>query len=290
VVKVLNLRVLAYSLDNGCIPEQTTRNMKNMADRLNAKLVIEKNECLKKCIEHHMSSFIRRPSAPMIGLLCTGCRLGMDTRISGFARENRIPVIISGSNPLDVRSYKQNIMALSPNSGKMYSYVLGYLLQVIRNPMWVLDYDCLVTQIKEYYHHFVRGPGRREDELQIAPFYRYIRWDEKEVTSKIENELDWRKHPDTESTWRGDCDIALLKLYLYREMLGYNDQDEGLSYLVRDGQISREQALERLKEEGDVPEDVIKEILGGLRFDFSNLKMALEPVRFSQSVSHAAAF
>ena len=278
LVKVLNLRVLAYFIDNGFIPEQTKLNIKSMVDILGVNLAIEKNECLEKCIRHHLLSFIHKPSAPMVGLMCTGCRLGMDIKIPAFARNNRVPVIIIGSNPLDDRSFKQMIMALDPNrSRKKGSFILGYLLQVIRNPMWILNYTCLVTQIKEYYHHFYIKRSRKGDILRITPFYSYIRWEEKALISTIQDELNWGETPGAESTWRGDCDIALLKLYLYKKTLGFNDRDEGLSYLIRDSQVSREEALERLEKEGKISEEVIKEILDKLGLDFSILKIALEP-------------
>ena len=118
--------------------------------------------------------------------------------------------------------------------------------------------------------------SRSGDLLRISPFYSFIRWEEEALISTINDELDWRETPGAESTWRGDCDIALLKLYLYQKTLGYNDRDEGLSHLIRDGQIGREEALERLKEEGKISEEVVREILDKHGLDFQALKMALE--------------
>jgi hypothetical protein len=206
----------------------------------------------------------------------------MDVMIPAFAEKNKVPVIISGSNPLEDRSFKSRIMALNPDSEsrrKKVSFILGYLLQVIRNPRWILNYTCLVTQIQEYFHHFYQRRRRmgKGDLIKISPFYFYIRWEEKTLISTIKDELSWRETPGAKSTWRGDCDIALLKLYLYKKTLGYNDRDEGLSYLVRDNQISRDEALERLEEEGKISEEAIKEILDKLGSDFSTLKVALEP-------------
>lgn len=96
---------------------------------------------------------------------------------------------------------------------------------------------------------------------KIVPFYHYIRWDEKVIVETIQKELNWEMNPNAKSSWRGDCDIALLKLYLYKKMLGFNDRDDGLSCLVRDGQLSREEAFQRLAKEGDIAQDVINEIL-----------------------------
>jgi hypothetical protein len=40
------------------------------------------------------------------------------------------------------------------------------------------------------------------------------------ATSSIKDELKWEENPDAGSTWRGDCIVALLKLYLYKKLSG----------------------------------------------------------------------
>lgn len=263
LVKVLNLRVLAYSVDHGFIPEQTILNMKNMIDILNVKLVIEEHDHLKKCLKHTAPSWMHRPSLPMIEILCTGCRLGIIRGTINFAKKNKIPVIIGGGTPFERVEYRTG------NFG-----ILEYLYQIIRNPKWIMNPTYLITQIKEYFYYFhSRKIIKESDILRIGPFRDYIRWEEKEVFSTLKNELNWDKNPNVESTWRGDCAIALLKLYVYKKVLGFNDKVVNLSYLIRDGQISREEALERLNKEEEVPENVINEILDNLglnHIDFKN--------------------
>ena len=280
LVKILNLRVLAYSSDNGFIPEQTKLNMKNMANILNVQLYIEKHGHLKKCIKHHMLSWMHKPSPPMVGMLCVGCKLPTDLGIVNFAKKNKISIIIMGGTPFEGQGYKTNMMKVNPNSKSHYSFIVGYLSQIIRNPKWVLNCACLITQIKEYYYHYYQRKAVKTKELMwISPFYRYKRWEEKEVISKIENELNWKRNPETEFTWRGDCDIALLKLYLYRKTLGFNDKDDGLSSLIRDNQISRQEALSRVSTEGEISEKVIKHIVDRLGLNYPDLKIALRKIQ-----------
>jgi hypothetical protein len=69
--------------------------------------------------------------------------------------------------------------------------------------------------------------------------------------------------------------MALLKLYLHKRILGFNDKDCGFSCLLRDGQITRQQALARLENEGDIKEDIIKQIFQDLQLDYSALETAL---------------
>jgi hypothetical protein len=133
----------------------------------------------------------------------------------------------------------------------------------------------LSVQAKEfrvYYGRQYRKKLRKRGYHFLSPFYRFIKWDEKIILETLENELGWRKHSLSGSTWRGDCDIALLKLYLYKLCLGYNDKDDYLSELVRDGQITRESALHRLESEQYISESVIKHLVESQGINYSDFQ------------------
>ena len=280
LVKILNLRVLAYSADNGFIPEQTKLNMKNMTDVLKVKLVIEEHDYLRRCLRHHILSWIHSPSPVMVGMLCAGCKLGIDLGLFNFAKSSNIPVVIRGGTPFEGQGYKVNMMKLNPNSRNNTSFIIGYLSEILRNPRWILKPACSIIQLKEYYYHFCKRTIQRDkDLLAISPYYYYVRWQENDVISTIKNELRWQENPDAGSTWRGDCFIALLKLYLYKKILGFNDKDDGLSCLIRDNQISRKEGLKRLNKEGEISEKVIREIFDKLGLKYSDLSIALKKIR-----------
>jgi hypothetical protein len=278
--KVLNLRVLAYSVDNGFIPEQTKMNMKNITDMLNVKLVIEKHQNLERCLKHHISAWIKRPSAAMIGLLCTGCKYSMVSRIKKFAEKEKIPIVILGETPFETEGhYKRNLMKINPNSGDSStidrSFIAGYLNRVLRNPRWILNPYALMMQFAEYFFYFRKNVLGIGDFFPFFPFMNYIRWEEKKVVSILTKELDWKQNPNVEMNWRGDCQVAILKLYLYKKILGFNDTDEGLSCLIRDKQITRQEALERLGKEGTIPEGAVKEVFKNLGVSDLKLEKAL---------------
>ncbi|HDS45785.1 MAG TPA: hypothetical protein ENN68_06810 [Methanomicrobia archaeon] len=216
----------------------------------------------------------------MIGVLCTGCRLGITVGILNLAKNNNIPLIISGGTPFEGQGYKTNIMKVNPNGG-MSSFVSGYLYQIVRNPKWIMNSDSLITQGKEFYYYFYPGRKKLAEKMgitQISPFHAHLHWRENEILRTIKTELNWREYPGIKSTWRGDCEIAILKDYLYKKTLGFNDKDDGLSSLIRDHQLTRAEALERLNNEGDVPEQVLQDIFEKHGLDYSDLKIALEKI------------
>ncbi len=124
---------------------------------------MENHNYLRICIKHHIRSWVKRPSPAMIGLLCTGCRLGIDRGILNLSMKERIPVIIMGGTRVDSQTdFKYNIMKLNPDDNSSISFVLGYLQNIFKNPRWILNYNCLYTQFMEYYVHYFSKSAKRK--------------------------------------------------------------------------------------------------------------------------------
>jgi len=282
LVKKLNMKVLAYNVDNGFTPEQTKINMINATNILNVKLVVDKIDYLEKCFKHHIISWMHKPSLAMIETFCIGCRYGQNKGLPKFAKKNKIPIYIMGATLSEKANYKINMLKLKPDSKGNIQIIIGTLLHLAKNPKTFCNVNCLSMQIKEYFSYFLffnkikKKIGIKSNILRLDPFVTYKRWEEKEINAIIQNELKWKKYQGIESTWRGDCDIALIKLYMYKQILGFNDKDEGFSYLIRDNQINRDEALERIKTEGDVPKEIIKEIFDKYGLNFSDFEVALK--------------
>ncbi|MBN1970755.1 MAG: hypothetical protein JW870_15415 [Candidatus Delongbacteria bacterium] len=268
---VLKLKVIAFNIDNGYLPSVTQDNIKNITKLLNIDLVIKKFPYLEKCFHNHLKAWLHKPSAAMISALCIGCRLGLEKGIYELVQEYDIPVYIEGDTPFEGNQYKTNLIRISENSRTKSSLVLGYLSQVSKNIRWISNPYCIFTQTNEYlafYGLWYTKKLKRKGRSKISPFHKYIRWEEEKIIDVLENKLGWKRNKKTGSTWRGDCDIALLKLYLYKELLGYNDKDDSLSDLIRDGQISREKALNRLEGEQFISERLIRYIVEKNNIDF----------------------
>ena len=280
--KVLNLNVLAYSADNGFLPEETKSNREKIADKLGVKLVVEDHHYLRKCLKHHLNAWIHKPSPAMISMLCTGCRLGLDIGLLRFAKTMKVPVLIWGGTPFEGMDFKPRLMKRGLRDTKDDSLVLRYTAQILKNPRWILSPSCLWIQLKEFYiHHyakrkFYRRKAKKAGILWISPYFTHIKWVEKEILSVLKRELYWETTSDVESTWRGDCHVAILRNYLYKKMLGFNDNDDHLSCLIRDGQLTRDQALERIRIEGSVKEELIEEMMNNPGVKYQRFRIAVE--------------
>jgi len=94
---------------------------------------------------------------------------------------------------------------------------------------------------------------------EMKPFQKHIHWIEKDIVNVITNEYSWKNFQGMTSTWRGDCYLGPIRQKLYKTFLGYNDKTPHLSDLIRDGQLTRLEALERVQKEEDVPDEVLQE-------------------------------
>jgi hypothetical protein len=86
-------------------------------------------------------------------------------------------------------------------------------------------------------------------DIKTVTFFDYIYWNEKKIISVLYSELDWKwkKAPDCTAIamWRIDDKYSPLYNYLYLKMVGFTENDAMYSNMIREGQISREDALER---------------------------------------------
>lgn len=233
-----------------------------------------------------MLTWMHKPSLPMIESICVGCRYSHFKGLPTFAKKNNIPIFISGSTPTAEKIiYRFNYLKLKPGKKGQIQIFLGLIKHMIINPKIFLNGTCLLTQIQEYFYFYnifgklKKRLGIKAKILRLDPFVKYKRWEEKEVLSTIQNELNWKKNPIIGSTWRGDCEIALLKLYLYKQILGFNDKEDGLSNLIRDTQITRDEAMERLLKEEHVPEELIKDIFTKIGLNFYDLQIVFQKIK-----------
>ena len=159
-------------------------------------------------------------------------------------------------------------------------------MEILKNSFYILSPICLIIYIKEYLYHFsalkIIFPSKSilrdvvYPKLKTIFLYDYIEWNEEKIVSTIRTELKWEQYSYSESTWRSDCKLSLLKDYLFMETIGFTKKDDQLSCMIRENMINRDKALERLKKENVIPQQVITEIFDELQLNFQNLLVALE--------------
>ncbi len=280
-VKKLGLRTLACCVDNGFVPEQTMTNIKTATEILGVDLVVKKHDLVASCLKHTLKSWMKRPTPGMIGVMCAGCTLGLRIGLLETAREYEIPMMLYGIGEPE-QSFAEKYLSYNAH-GKItkLSLGVGFFTEIALNPRYLFSPRSVITYIKEFLFRwsgsFQRWAVRKVQPTNLEmvfPFY-YMEWDEDEILSVIKNELHWQRCEYTENTWRADCTIAMLKNYLYDETVGFSKVEELLSNLVRLEMITREEAIERLKHDSVVSDDLVTALFDRLGLDTEDMRKAL---------------
>jgi hypothetical protein len=79
--------------------------------------------------------------------------------------------------------------------------------------------------------------------------WHYIPWNEKRIVATITNRYGWETAPDSVSSWRIDDGTPPFYNYIYYHVQGFTEHDGLRSNQIREGHISRSEALRLVREE-----------------------------------------
>jgi hypothetical protein len=243
--KIFGLKVLAFNYDNCLTHPQAQENVREITNSLGVDLVIKRNEKQKDYMITNLKAYLRKPSLAMVPMLCTGCRYGIIGNAFNVAREYKIPMIIIGWSPVEDTPFKEAYLRESGNS------VMGGLIRnLFKNPAYLKPGNIIVA-VKDYYHNYqhvkdgnivlkILHPG-----VNLIQFYNYILYDPDRIQRILEKEVGW-KSPDKKDSWQWDCKIKLIQNYFYDNDANFTATDGYLSAMVREGFITRTEALNKL--------------------------------------------
>ncbi|HEY0088847.1 MAG TPA: hypothetical protein VGB37_08385, partial [Candidatus Lokiarchaeia archaeon] len=72
---------------------------------------------------------------------------------------------------------------------------------------------------------------------------------------------------------RFDCRLDYVRRVMYETTVGVSELRDLFSKMIREGQITREEALKRLEEEDVISKEVIENVLGELELKPSDLNL-----------------
>ena len=254
LVKELGVDAVAMNYDGGFTHPDATSNLKTMVDRLGVTLITVRNLHQRKLMVGNLRAYLERPMPSMVPLMCTGCRIGIVGSACKVAREQGIDTIVMGWSHIEEAPFKAN--SLTADGG---SVLRGLVKNVLENPRYLLK-GGPVTQVADYVHSYARvrdwGTALRilHPGIRQVSFFDFIDYDPERVQRTVTEEVGWIS-PDPDNSWRFDCTVKLLLGHLYRSAWGFTVDHDYLSAKIREGYITREQALARVeKSEARAPE------------------------------------
>ncbi len=245
IKRELGLNPLAFSYDWGMITDLARRNQSRLCAKLGIEHILVSADIRKKRrnIRLNVLAWLKKPHLGTIPLFMAG-----DKQYFYYAnlikKQNGIDTTIMGENYLEKTGFKtlfsgakqeeSGFMAYHISNANKLRMVAFYMKEYLTNPAY-LNVSLLDT-IGAFFSYY----GISHDYLNI---FDYLKWDEDTIANTIINEYDWEIDPGTTTTWRiGDGTVAFYN-YIYYMVTGFSENDTFRSNQIREGMISREEAL-----------------------------------------------
>lgn len=274
IVKELELKPVTYTYDWGMVTDLGRRNISRMCSELGVENIIIAADISKKRrnIRMNLEAWLKSPHLGMMAMLTAGDKHFFRC-VEEVKTQTGIQLNLWGINPLEVTHFKTGFLGIKPDfeEERVYSHgaikQLRYHLKRFRAMMDSPGYfnsSLWDTLSGEYYRSFTA----KKDYYHI---FDYWRWDEEQVNSCLINDYGWELAPDTSTTWRIGDGTAAFYNYVYYTVAGFTEHDTFRSNQIREGQITRERALELVEDENQPRYQNIRWYLDTLGMDFEGV-------------------
>jgi hypothetical protein len=243
------LKILAHTLDNGFLSYRATENIKKIIKNLGIPHIYFKpsEEILRKIFTHVLKNKTAYPKEilAMMSPLCTACQgIILGTTVKLAIRE-KIPLVFTGYTPGQCPDIGfENFLKVKSNiyfSSVVYKDDPLDLPKIIRDP---IDEIC-GDEIEDLYFKSQYIENEESFPKILFPYHALEDYDEKKIYSKLVK-LGWKRPEDTDPC-STNCLLNTLSNYVSIKQYGYHPYIGELSFLIREGKMSYEEAIKAEK-------------------------------------------
>ena len=273
VKTVLKMNPVAYTYDWGMVTDLARRNISRICGKLGIEHILVSADITRKreYIRKNVCAWLERPRLGMIPLFMAGDKqyfyyhykvcnqIGAKLAIQGENMLERTDFKsgFAGVRPFNLDPYHSNTLSMT-GAIKLAMY---YGKEYIMNAKYINA--SLVDTFFAYLSYFVINRN-------YINLYNYIPWVEDEVVSILIKEYDWELATDTKSTWRIGDGTASFYNYIYLTLAGFTENDTFRSNQIREGMITREEALKLVEKENEPRFESIQWYCNTIGIDFED--------------------
>jgi glucosamine--fructose-6-phosphate aminotransferase (isomerizing) len=251
VKKTLGMNPVAFTYDWGMVTDLARRNQARLCGKLGVEHILRSADIptKRRYVRKNVEAWLRKPEIGMVTLFTAG-----DKQFYKYARELRKEtgiklVIFCTGNMIEDTPYKTGLCGIDEKdhgmtlTGLHFSDEMKLLWYYFKNYLKNPGYwnESLWDTLDAYYQTFVV----KDDFLYL---FHYLKWEEETIVGTIRREYDWEVATDTTTTWRIGDGTAPFYNYIYMTMAGFSEDEVMLSNMIREGVMTREQALVKAAE------------------------------------------
>ncbi len=270
VKEELKMNPIAFSYDWGMITDLARRNQARMCGKLGIEHILVSADIRKKRsnIRKNVLAWLQRPNLGTVPLFMAG-----DKQYFYYSNllmeQNKLEISILGENMLEATKFKSGFCGIKPNfeAEKTHSLstadkirmALFYGKEYLFNPAYInISILDTLDAFKSYYIM----------QHQTVNIFDYLVWHEEEIEKTIINNYGWETDPETITTWRIGDGTAAFYNYIYYFVAGFTENDTFRSNQIREGLMTRDQALLRTHEENNPRWESLKWYCDTIDIDF----------------------
>ena len=272
IVKELELKPITYTYDWGMVTDLGRRNISRMSAELGVENIIVAADIHKKRenIRKNVKAWLDSPHLGLISLFTAGDK-HFFRHVETIKKQTGVSLNLWGINPLEVTHFKNGFLGIPPDFHQEHVYLNGIQKQLryhklrfkaMSSNLSYFNNSLWDTLSGEYYRSF-------KDKTDYFHLFDYWKWDENEVDKTLAK-YDWEHAPDTNTTWRIGDGTAAFYNYIYYRVAGFTEHDTFRSNQIREGQLSREQAMKLIEDENQPRYANIKWYLDTINLEFES--------------------
>ena len=270
VVNKLKMRPITYTYDWGMVTDLGRRNISRMCSELKVENIIIAADISKKRrnIAMNLKAWLKSPHLGMVSIFTAGDK-HFFRHVETVKKQTGINLNLWGVNPLEVTHFKAGFLGVRPDFEEKRVYIHGISkqlkyqwlrLKAMSQSLGYFNSSILDTLSGEFYRSF-------KEKTDYFHIFDYWKWDEK-LTDETLSKYGWELAPDTNTTWRIGDGTAAFYNYIYNQVAGFTEHDTFRSNQIREGEISREEAIRLVRDENRPRYQNIRWYLDTINMDF----------------------
>lgn len=227
--------------------ELALKNIENASRILGSKFYTFVDQSSFDRFKRNIENFLNNPNPAMVRVaLCAGCRYGITEQLYNFGfKKEKITKYISAASYLELAPFKEELLKHAGSGSEKF----GLIKCLAENNGYSFGNNIEIILRDDNYRY--KGVVSKNEnnftqhgKFILFDFDKYFPNIPEKIESIVKKELKWKR---PERSWHFDCLIENFKDVFYYGLLGYTETDFKLSAMVREGLMTREEAIIKLE-------------------------------------------
>lgn len=252
IKKEFGFTPVTFTYDWGMVTDLARRNIARMCGQLGVQNILVSADIKTKRdnIRRNVSAWLKKPDLGLVPLFMAGDKHFFSVT-NQLKKQTGIKLDLWCANPLENTDFKSGFCGVEPDFAKKR---LDYL-SMTRKLRMMAHYGKAFAQNPRYINPSLLDTFGAFKAYYFAPrtdfyfIFNDLIWNENEVNDTLLNEYGFETSPDSPSTWRIGDGTAPFYNYIYVTANGFSEFDTFRSNQIREGQITRAEALQHVLRE-----------------------------------------